>query len=513
MAADGSFRPQPPPPAPRQADPARESFSDLRRLADTFTSLASTASPVAPAAAVRVAGVPVTQSAIGRLARRLGATAVPLLARELAQGEPRRREVARDALAAIAATPARGRVIAALRDATLAAPSDDAKVCALGLLAELGERAEGRFADPPAIQRRSALALAEQLHTAADVANAVDLMVKQLAAEDIVQMIELIVESAPAVARRVAAELAARLDLDAAIRERIADVVLALAAGGMTAAAAPRRLPRPTQIALLVDDEGRSVVIASRKVSGERRWRRWAVLVGMHGRVDDCLYEVDATDASSLIASLCASGYHAAHVEDDEARAMVTAAVRASAATLDSSYYLGRDLLELAEAHLPRPHATAPQHALAAAIDRVLSLLHAGTPGDLERAGTILARIDSTTPCPDLDAARAACALAAHRPAAALEPLARAIAAEPGFPLHHWNLAAALHAVGDEPGSYYALRRFVATSAVTTPLDADPAQATRVAQAARTMIAIERAARLAGTPLATPRSSKTKQRT
>src|SRR5687768_155444 len=98
-----------------------------------------------------------------RITRRLGATAVPLLGREFRGADPGRRDAAREALAWLATTAARARVIDELRAVTTTSAFDDAKVCALGLLAELGERAEARFANPSAIQRRSALALAMQL--------------------------------------------------------------------------------------------------------------------------------------------------------------------------------------------------------------------------------------------------------------------------------------------------------------------------------------------------------------
>src|SRR5687768_9757868 len=118
-----------------------------------------------------------------RLARKLGATAIPLLGRELRQTDAFRREAARTALALLATTDARVRVIRELRVVTGDTSADEAKVCALGLLAELGEHAAARFSDPAAIQRRSALALAAQLDGPSDVASAIDMMVRQLAAD------------------------------------------------------------------------------------------------------------------------------------------------------------------------------------------------------------------------------------------------------------------------------------------------------------------------------------------
>src|SRR5260221_11297641 len=125
-------------------------FVDLRRLAEWF------------ATATR------GSLHIERIVQRLGATCVPLLGRELsgsgagdpiapdigsAAGGNARRDAARAALAQLARSSApRTRGIAELRRiADDTGACDAGKVCALGLLAELGERAAARFHDPEAI--------------------------------------------------------------------------------------------------------------------------------------------------------------------------------------------------------------------------------------------------------------------------------------------------------------------------------------------------------------------------
>jgi len=172
-----------------------------------------------------------------------------------------------------------------------------------------------RFHDPDAMQRRSAHELALRLDSAAEIASAADLMVRQLEPTELVQMVAVMAQSTPTAARRLADELAVRLDLDAELRERAAHAALAAPihrlepAGTIAdAAATPSRAPRPTHVAVLVDAAARLVVIASRKVSGEKRWRRWAVLIGASGRIEDCLHEDDARegDAAPLFAHVCA---------------------------------------------------------------------------------------------------------------------------------------------------------------------------------------------------------------
>ena len=262
---------------------------------------------------------------------------------------------------------------------------------------------------------------------------------------------------------------------------------------------------------MLVDASARLVVVASRKVLGERRWRRWAVLVGASGRIEDCLHEDDGGedgDAAPLIANLCADGYHVASNELEHAHRVVAAAARLTASPtstlggeLPSAYYLGRDLLALGDAHLgPRPAQGA------ATIARALEHLADGDPA---RAEALLATCDPADP--EAAAATATILLARQEPALAIVALERALAAEPDWPLHHWNHAVALDQLGDRSACFHALRRFVTASAAPTGLYADPDQLGRVAAAERMMAELERTARLTGTSLARRRRRTTKK--
>jgi tetratricopeptide (TPR) repeat protein len=473
-------------------------FADLRRLAEWFET--------APGA---------SSARIERITRRLGSLAIPLLGRELRGADSRRRDAARDALAFLARAGAaepvdrqikgvRARVIDELRGVAARAAIDDAKVCALGLLAELGEHATARFADPTAMQRRSALALAAQLDSPADVASAADFMIRELDGADLEQMLEILVEAAPAAARRLADELGARLDLSIEQRERIAALAAPIAPGTGTPAL-PHRAARPAQAAVLVDAAARLVVVASRRAAGARRWRRWAVLIGPAGRIEDCLHEEDAGEPGDgpLIADLCADGYRVASHEIDHARAVVAKAARVTALEperLTPAYYLGRDLLELGDAHLGDRRRGDPA---ALALGRAVALLAEGDPA---RARALLQRCDPRHA--DVAGALGACLLALGDDAGALEHLARAIAAEPEWPLHHWNLAIALQRQGDGDGCYQALRRFLAASAAPSGLHADPEQPGRVACAERMRAELEREARLAGRSLGPRRARR-----
>lgn len=467
-------------------------FRDLRRLADWFSG-----------APPRSSGCEIEQ-----LIQRLGTTAVPLLCRELCGAEPRRRDAARTALAAIAAhgAIAQARVTAELHAIAGGSAPDDAKVVALGLLSELGEHADVRFADPAAIRARSAIALAAHLETAADVASAADLMIQQLEAADILQMLEVMTDAAPDAAHRLATELALRLDLAPDLRDRIAQLAASIAAGRAPAPCAAEDWRDSTRTAVLVDAAARRVVIASRPLGGRspgrRGWRRWAVLIGPGGRIEDCLHEDDAGpygDTAALRAELCADGYRVASLEPDDAVEAVAAAARLTAGAtraLPPAYYLGRDLLGLGDAHLGE---RGPGDPGPAALARAIELIAAGEPA---RAAAVLGRCDPDHP--EVAAALATALLAQHRPADALVALRRAVRAEPDWPLHHWNLAVAFQQLGDDRACYHALRQFVATSALPSGLAGDPEQPARLARAERRIAELERAAWRVGRPLCRP---------
>ena len=495
-------------------------FVDLRRLADWF--------------ATPPLGLARPSLHIEKIVERLGVVCVPLLGRELCSASEPRRDAARAALVQLATTnrSVRPRVIAELRAITEGTAPDHGKVCALGLLGELGERgAAAKFHDPDAIQRASAEKLADQLETAADIASAADLMVGKLAPDDMVSLLSIMAAAAPPRAHLLANELCARLDVAPELRDRVAEVALLAnpQPGPAPIETTTKRAPRPTLVTVLVDGAARCVVVATRKVSGERRWRRWAVLIAGDGRIDDCLHEEHAGsdgDAATLIANLCADGYRVASSDPSRAKDLIAAAARttagplvepglprrgsaaewqrgvvdADAHSLPSAYYLGRDLLDLGEAHLARrPNPTA------ASVGRAVELI---ADGDVPRARLLLARCEANA---DVEAANAACHLAQDRTADAIACLARAIELEPAWPLHHWNLAAAAHRVGDSVLAYRAIRRFIATSAERTALAGDPDQPARLALATRMVAELERTARLAGVSLTPKKRRRTKR--
>ncbi|HUQ08171.1 MAG TPA: hypothetical protein VM261_37005 [Kofleriaceae bacterium] len=398
-------------------------------------------------------------------ARDLGATAVPLCVRELASATGDRRTWAITLLRALA-EPAGERVRAGLRELAGSAAGDDAKLAALGLLAELGdETATAKFADPDRIHQKSLERFATQLDTAADVASAADLLVSRMEPEEIIEFVESFAEASPEGARRLADELCARVDLDVSARSELVRVAAPLRLTCPPPVARP--LGRPALLVGLRHHDGRIVVaVARRSPCGEgrpsaRRWRFLCVLCDAAGSISDVHYRDDATlDVlrEDVVRPLEAAGYERFNVTGAAARRMVSAAARrtvSSGRALPSPYYLGRDLLGITDSHVVGGRAGEP----AALLGRAVDLLAAG---ESARARPLLEHCVATAP-DDAEAASSLglCLLAQGDLAAAVRNLQRAAWLEPAWPLHHWNLAAAAHRVGDLAVCARALRDFL----------------------------------------------------
>jgi hypothetical protein len=172
-------------------------------------------------------------------------------------------------------------------------------------------------------------------------------------------------------------------------------------------------------------------------------------------------------------------------------------------AELPPAYYVGRDLLDLGDAHLVTTRARAAHDRIAATLGRASELLAEYEPA---RARALLAHCPPGAGAADRAALEAACRIAEGQLSEALEPARRAAASEPAWPLHHWNLGVLCHRLGDASGAHQALQRFLATSAIPTALLGDPDQPGRIACAERLVAELERVARLAGSPLTRPRA-------
>ncbi len=448
----------------------------------------------------------VDERALFDLARGLGATAVPLCLREL--GGPADRRLWAVELLRVIAEVAGDRVRAGLRAVTdqpaVGAPAaaagainDDAKLIVLALLAELGDdTATARFADPARMHRQSLARFATQLDTPADVASAADLLIERLSPGEILEFVEAFSEASADGARRLSAELCARVDLDVAARGELARLTSPLHLSRAPSRTgpperAPRRpLARPALLVGMRHADGRTVVAIVRRApraAGEppAGWRALCVLCDPTGTITSVLYRDDAglrTVRDEVLAPLEADGYQRFAMSAAAARRLVGAAARRSVSlgrALPSAYYLGRDLLGLDDAHVVGARATGP----AALLGRAVDLLAAG---DSARARPLLEHVVAMSP-DDAEAASSLglCLLAQGDVAAALAQLERAAWLEPAWPLHHWNVAAAAHRAGELARCARALRDFLVRADDPVATSVDPGHARRVTLARR----------------------------
>ncbi|HTJ45428.1 MAG TPA: tetratricopeptide repeat protein [Kofleriaceae bacterium] len=447
-----------------------------------------------------------------RIAVELGAIAVPACARELASGSPARRAWARVLLGAIARAPRdEERVRRSVRELLGGDAPDDAKIDALALLADLGEvTMPACFSDPAAIQRRSVEELAGHLGSVEDVASAAALVAEGLEPPAIAELVEGLSEIAPAAAERLVDELAARVDVDPMLRGELRRIIspLKIAPPPFALSEDPegpsrRATLRPALVEVHRHAGGSAVVAIARRVPGQRRWRAFSVLVDETGTLADAWYDGDCPPrkvSGEILAPLAGQGFLGGATSPQVARRLVADAARSAVALgrgLPPSYYLGRDLLELGDAHLAgRP---APDE-IVTALGRAVDLLASGDPA---RARPLLEHCAERAPDDPLVASSLGLCLSAQGdPRAALPWLDRAARLEPAWPIHHWNLAAAAHQARELDACYLAMTAFVARSAAATVHDPDHVE--RLALAKRLIAEHERLCRLEGRAL--PRS-------
>jgi hypothetical protein len=414
-------------------------------------------------------------------ARALGGTAVPACLRAL-RGPVAGRPWVVTVLRAVAEV-APARVQSGLRELTEGDAADDVKLSALSLLAELGdETATAWFADPVEVHRRSLARFATQLGTPADVASAAELLVSRLSPGALVEFVEAFADACPDGARRLGEELCARVELDVQARLEVERLMAPLR---LAAAPAARVQGRPALLAGLRHQDGRAVIAIARRVRGVRRWRSLCVLIDAGGALADVLYRDDGTLAElrdGVIDPIAADGYDRLPVTPSSARRLVAIAARRAVAIgrpLPTGYYLGRDLLELADSHLQDERSTDG----AALLGRALELLAAG---QRERARPLLEHVVGRRP-DDAEAVSALglCLLGLGELEPAVRTLARAAELEPAWPLHHWNLAAAAHRAGRLDVCAHALAAFLVHADEPAAATVDASHHRRVAIARR----------------------------
>jgi hypothetical protein len=311
-------------------------------------------------------------------AKALGSVAVPLLGRHMLVSNGVGRHVCSDALLVVAGRSAtdRHKVIVEMQRLIVDVKCDERRVEIVALLHQLGATATATaFDDPVQVKRDAALALAQQLSNAREVARAVNLMMAQLPTTELLAMVEMVVEQAPQQARWLADELLARLDLESAARANIRRI---------TAVIRCAATPLPVEdsavtVKALVNAHANAVIVA------HSRTRSVAFLIDGGGELLDTLYEDPITPraVASWLRLLLREGYQEVVMEFSAAQSMVVNASRravASNAKLKAGYYQGRDLLQLGNQHLGRLGDYEVDSARSVAAGYGIDLLAAGDP-------------------------------------------------------------------------------------------------------------------------------------
>lgn len=389
-----------------------------------------------------------------RALARADATALPLLRRAALAPQPARAALARDLLCELveARPELAPRAVAQLTEA-LNDGCDRTKTAALLVLERLGSPLPATtFRDPHEVEEQSARALATQLSCAADVAAAAALMMERLEAGELLGLLERIATNAPIKAGWLARELAARLDLAPELRSE----VRRLSAGHeLSQPVAPPSGAEAVEVVVLDHPSGAVFIVASAQGG-----RQLVLELDRAGQLEGCEYRAASpTAARGLVQARLRDGYRLRSRDAELARSLCLAAVRRAAARpggLPASYYLGRDLLDLREVHLEQ---RSRHESLATAVGRAVDLLAAG---ELARATELAETCVALAPeHVDAAATLGLCLLAADQAQAALPLLERAASAEPRWAMHHWNLAAAYHRLGDAGECARALAAFL----------------------------------------------------
>ncbi len=417
-----------------------------------------------------------------RLARQLGATAIPTCLRELCSPIDDRSRWAYALLGSIGEIVShRERVIADLGRLCATTIADMAKLRAMSLLNELGapELPSAELSDPDAARARSLHDLAACLINPAEIARAADLLVDQLEPGELCEFIEDLSASEDARTAALATELLLRDDLDEKTRAEIRR----LSSPVLYRAGRPRpQRPRTASAHVGFHADGRRIVVtqARRAASRPLRWRLWCALISPEGVLMDCHYVDELTPSEierEVTSPLVEEGFALEPADPTAARDIVAQAARAARVMkprLPRSYFVGRDMLGLTDEHLGSARSRQRGGDLAALLARATDLLSAG---DTSAARPLVERYVAAVPDdPEGLAALGACALALGEPDLARGCLERAVWLDPEEPRYLWNLAAAAHRCGHRGACYIALTRYLAVAV------AEEAEQLRVAQ-------------------------------
>ena len=434
------------------------SFVALRRLAKSFDELTESGRPASPA----------RERSLRRLARKLGATAVPTCARQLSSDDDARAEWAYALLAHIAEkTKGRSRVAHALTDiAENRRGGDRAVLRAVALLDTLGEPLPrcAALRDPDAAYGRSVSALRKALADPEEAARIADGLVAGASEDRIAELAGALAKTDPGAAAELVGEILARHDIEGPVRLELSQLASLLP---------PPRLATAPDVAIRIGRRtGRTVVIALAQTEGDAARALYSLIDGA-GRLCRVYYTARITPGRlerDVAGPLEREGYRLRPARPRDAAGVLAHAARntlAARGTLPRDYYLSRHLLALHREHLLDGDIVGP-HERTRVLGRAREL---SSRGAHTRVRLLLEGLLRHAPR-DANARSSLglALLALGEAASARAEFERAAELEPDQPGHLWNAAAAAHREGRPGACYLALRRFLRRDDVPEPL-------------------------------------------
>jgi tetratricopeptide (TPR) repeat protein len=400
-----------------------------------------------------------------RLARLLGAVAVPSCVRELSASDEQRWRWAYRLLAYLAGeTALRVRVIVTLRRLVAGAAEDSAKVRAAALLVDLGESPPdtAKLSDPVSARRRALGELAGHLRSPEEVARAADYVLASMTSGEVSCFLDDLVEAAPVAAVGLIEELLLRDDVEDRLRGELRGLRAPMVCGPRSRPL--RRVPAAVKYTIGSHPDGRRVAIACCEGASCHE-RLLAALLSRDGFLLDGLYR-DGPEAGPLRAQLCDSlreqGFTFQTASLAAARELVSEGARRRSSRglrQPRSLFLGRDLFSIYDEHLSPRRRGSREADLGALLSRGLEQL---AIGDSRRARALLERYVRRAPR-DAEgwAALGVCLLAIGQVEEAEQRLQRAAELDSKSSLALWNLAAAAHRGGHAESCYWALCRYL----------------------------------------------------
>lgn len=430
------------------------SFMELRQLLKSFDALE----------ADQVLSVP-EESAIYHLVDHLGELALPTLLRKLVGGQDSGRWASLLLLRMSQDDALKIRICQAVREQA-AAPKlcDRSKLLCANLLATLSGYQDELpdLALPQETAERSLVELAECMHSRAEVARAVDILMSDLPPLELVEFVEDFAAHQPESAHLMLSELMLRDDLSPRTRLQLRQIRVSVACQGHELVGDP---PHRPGLRLGTHEDGQVGLVCYARIAElvPTRYRAISFIMNADGALLDCRYLETATRSEvdrQLLSPLATHGYALTRIGSTAAKEYALAGVRGrieAGLGLPRDFYLGRDLLGIHDEHRQNKHEQGANNA--ALLARGTELMNRN---QLDTARELLIRYSQQRPDDSEGMATlGACLMKRGELERARAHLARAAWLAPQIGRHHWNGASLAHKEGRLGDCFVALQQYL----------------------------------------------------